>query len=90
MSIANSHGELQALRETKDFGGKGVHQKSPLTRLSLQVHILIEHCLVRGLDALESQVALQGFGIPSCVTCIGAYFRFPTIHFYTFLYGIAG
>jgi len=38
---------------------------------SLQVHVLIEHCLIRGLDALESQVALQRYGVPPCVTSIG-------------------
>lgn len=37
-----------------------------------QVHCLIEHCLLRNMDALQTEAALEALGIASCFTRIGA------------------
>lgn len=37
----------------------------------LQVHVMIEHCLLKGLDALQTEYALISQGVPRCMTRIG-------------------
>lgn len=37
----------------------------------LQVHVMIEYCLLLGLDALQTENLLLGYGVPCCMTRIG-------------------
>ena len=37
----------------------------------MQVHVLIEHCLLRKFDALQTEAALVYYGIAPCFTRIG-------------------
>lgn len=49
--------------------------------LSTQVHVMIEHCLLMRLDALQTELALMSQGVPRCMTRIGTFlnsFHQPT------------